>query len=362
MTERVDLPGPTRDGVVAKVLLEELVATGGLVYHLDVVRARLVVHAPRAVDELELPILDERPSHVAAGIVLLVPPAREEPGLDVDEVALWILDELVNDGVHDVVDLGEEVLVHRHLPASVVVSVRDEVHVDLSLGGAVLLVGYGGQSRSQWLRMAGRWAAGLPGCRTAGLPGGWAARRLGAGGLQGCGLLVKTRAHLSCICGRSGRDTVAPPALPWAPTPIGSHRSHRTSTAPPPPPSGTASSCVKQGDQSLRLGRSTGCGNEGGAPRRTRAAGGAIVSYSRTPTRVLLYVYKCACGTRYWYCIRNSIVLSIYVLASRNSWCIQITGNIPPSVHTYSPRIVPPTRESHCSGPARAIAEFLIAG
>ena len=48
---------------------------------------------------------------------LLVPPPGKKSGLDVDEVALRVLDQLVDDSVHDVVDFGEEVLVDGDLPA-----------------------------------------------------------------------------------------------------------------------------------------------------------------------------------------------------------------------------------------------------
>ena len=68
------------------------------------------MHAPRAVDELELAAGDQPLGDVAPRVRLLVPPAREEAGLDVDEVAHRVLLELVDDGVDDVVDLGEEVL------------------------------------------------------------------------------------------------------------------------------------------------------------------------------------------------------------------------------------------------------------
>ena len=40
----IDLPGPTRHRGGAEVLDQELVAAGGLVYHLGVERGRLVVH------------------------------------------------------------------------------------------------------------------------------------------------------------------------------------------------------------------------------------------------------------------------------------------------------------------------------
>jgi hypothetical protein len=46
-----------------------------------------------------------------------------------DEVTAWVLEELVNDRVDDVVHRVEEVLVDRHLPASVVVRVCEHRNV-----------------------------------------------------------------------------------------------------------------------------------------------------------------------------------------------------------------------------------------
>ena len=46
VAERIDLPSAPRDRAVPEVLLQELVAAGGLVDHLRVERAGLIVHAP----------------------------------------------------------------------------------------------------------------------------------------------------------------------------------------------------------------------------------------------------------------------------------------------------------------------------
>ena len=88
------------------------------------------------IDELELTTGDQGLGDVAPVVRLLVPPAGEEAGLDVDEVALRVLDELVDDCVHDVVDLREEVLVDGHLPARVVVRVRHQVDAAHAAQGA----------------------------------------------------------------------------------------------------------------------------------------------------------------------------------------------------------------------------------
>ena len=51
---------------------------GRLVDHLNIEWRRFIVHAPSAVDELELPRFDQRPGQVSSVVRLLVPPAREE--------------------------------------------------------------------------------------------------------------------------------------------------------------------------------------------------------------------------------------------------------------------------------------------
>ena len=53
-------------------------APGGLVDHGDVVRSRLIVLHLAAIDELELPVLDELPYLFLNLLALLVPPAPEE--------------------------------------------------------------------------------------------------------------------------------------------------------------------------------------------------------------------------------------------------------------------------------------------
>ena len=92
------------------------------------------MHAPRAVDELELAAGDQGLGDVAPVVRLLVPPASEEAGLDVDEMAHRVLLELVDDGVDDIVHLREKVLVDGHLPAGVVVRVRDQMDTARSAG------------------------------------------------------------------------------------------------------------------------------------------------------------------------------------------------------------------------------------
>ena len=103
-------------------------------------RRGLIVHAPAAVGELELRVLDQRGGERALDVARLLPPAREEGRLDVDEPPVRIGRQVLHDRVDREVDLLLEVLVDGHLPAGVVVAVRHEVHVDLALDGTAARV------------------------------------------------------------------------------------------------------------------------------------------------------------------------------------------------------------------------------
>ena len=91
------------------------------------------MHAPCAVDELQLPVSDQCFGHIAPIIRLLIPPAGEEPSFDVNEMTFRILDELIHDGVNNIVNFGEKVPAHRALRVNIVplaeprVSAGDEV-------------------------------------------------------------------------------------------------------------------------------------------------------------------------------------------------------------------------------------------
>ena len=135
VAKRVDLPRRAWRGVGAEVLEDELVAARGLVHHRRPQRRRLVVHAPRAVGELELLVLDELRRGRALLVARLLPPAREEAGLDVDEAAVWVRRQVLHHRVDDEVHLVGKVLVDGHLPARVVVAVGDQMHVDLAGDG-----------------------------------------------------------------------------------------------------------------------------------------------------------------------------------------------------------------------------------
>ena len=79
---------------------------GRLVDHVDEGRGRLVVHAPAAVDELELPRRDQLLRERLRLGVGLGPPALEESLLDVDELAVRVPGQLLDDRADDVLHLS----------------------------------------------------------------------------------------------------------------------------------------------------------------------------------------------------------------------------------------------------------------
>ena len=132
MPEGVDLPRTTRVGRRPKVLNQELVPTRRLVHHVSPQRRRLVVHAPPAVDELELLGGHEVAHKIATVVGRLLPPACEEGNLHVDELPVRIARERIHDRVYDIVHILGKVLIDRDEPAGVIVRVWHEVDVDLA--------------------------------------------------------------------------------------------------------------------------------------------------------------------------------------------------------------------------------------
>ena len=98
------------------------------------------MHAPAAVGELELRVLDQRGGERALGVARLLPPAREEGRLDVDEPPVRIGCQVLHDRVDGKEDLLLEVLVDGDLPPCIVMAVRHEVHVDFALNGTAARV------------------------------------------------------------------------------------------------------------------------------------------------------------------------------------------------------------------------------
>eukprot|EP00035_Acanthoeca_spectabilis_P020472 m.433097 g.433097 ORF g.433097 m.433097 type:complete len:302 (+) comp17529_c0_seq1:2818-3723(+) len=127
----IDLPGPARNGSRTEILQEKLVATRGLVNHFGVKWGCFIVHTPCAVDEFELTVLDKAAGQVTTLVWLLVPPPSKEANLNVDKVSVGVFKQLIHNGVYHVVNFVEEVLVHSYLPTSIVMRVRNKMHVDL---------------------------------------------------------------------------------------------------------------------------------------------------------------------------------------------------------------------------------------
>ena len=88
MAERIELPADGRDG--AELFEQQRMAQCRLVDHVNVVRGRLVVHAPAAVDKGQLAALDEPPRLRLRRVRLRAPPALEEGNLGIDESALGL--------------------------------------------------------------------------------------------------------------------------------------------------------------------------------------------------------------------------------------------------------------------------------
>ena len=80
--------------------------TGGLIDHVDVVRSRLVVHAPAAVGELELAVGHQLLHLVLLLGRLLLPPAAEESRLDLHVGTVRVLLQHLRHGVQGALHAG----------------------------------------------------------------------------------------------------------------------------------------------------------------------------------------------------------------------------------------------------------------
>lgn len=78
MSEWVDLPADAWSAALAECVIEEAKAPSELVDDALIVRRRLVVHAPRAADELESALVDQHLDLLLQLLVLLGPPFREK--------------------------------------------------------------------------------------------------------------------------------------------------------------------------------------------------------------------------------------------------------------------------------------------
>ena len=104
VAEWIDLPAHL--GRDAELLLQVRVAAGGLIDHVDVVRGRLVVHAPAAVGELELAVFNQLLHPVLLLGRLLFPPATEESRLDLHVGTVGVLLQHLRHGVQGTLHAG----------------------------------------------------------------------------------------------------------------------------------------------------------------------------------------------------------------------------------------------------------------
>ena len=146
MSECVNLP--PNSGSDPDLPQQELMPRHHIINHILIVSARLIVHGPAGIYELELAVLREV-AHLPLGVlVLLLPPHLKELHLHLRILPLRVLNQLgyrcVQGHFHvrilDVRSAPREVPVHGFLPPEVVVGVRDQVHIQL---GPVGLLGVG---------------------------------------------------------------------------------------------------------------------------------------------------------------------------------------------------------------------------
>ena len=139
MTEGVDVPANDRDGVVSKLLLEPLVTDKHIVHHVVVVSAGFVMHRPASVHEFETALFDKVTHLIFELLILMTPPEGEEFHFDLGETFVFVGKKLDDIGVNnvlyicglDVLFRASEVLIWRLEPADVVVTVRDQMDVEV---------------------------------------------------------------------------------------------------------------------------------------------------------------------------------------------------------------------------------------
>ena len=132
---------PTDAGLHSKLLQQELVADHHVVDHVLIMSARLIVHTPTRIHELESPLLYQLTYLVLECTSLVLPPHAEELHLDISESLVGISEQLIDHCVYDHVHvcLGYVliracvVLVYSLEPTHIIMSVRDKMHCDLSI-------------------------------------------------------------------------------------------------------------------------------------------------------------------------------------------------------------------------------------
>lgn len=99
MEEKTHLPRRSRRNI--EVFEDEAVATLGIVEQVRVRRAGLICHAPAAIDEFKLTRSDKVAHKVSRTCIELVPVALEESRFDIDEAAVWVPCEVLDNCIQN---------------------------------------------------------------------------------------------------------------------------------------------------------------------------------------------------------------------------------------------------------------------
>ena len=139
MAEGVHVPPDA--GLHSELLQQELVTDHHVVDNVLIMSARLIVHTPTRIHELESPLLHQLTYLVLKCTSLVLPPHAEELHLDISESLVGVSEQLIDHCVYDHVHvcLGYVliracvVLVYSLEPTHIIMSVRDKMHCDLPL-------------------------------------------------------------------------------------------------------------------------------------------------------------------------------------------------------------------------------------
>ena len=139
VTKGIDVPANDWDRIISKLTLEPLVTDEHVVHHVVVVRTGLVMHGPASVHKFKTTLFDKVAHSVFFGLILVVPPHGEEFHLDLAEALLFVGKKLNYIGVNNVLHIGgldvlrgaREVLIGRLEPADVIVTVRNQMNVQV---------------------------------------------------------------------------------------------------------------------------------------------------------------------------------------------------------------------------------------
>ena len=139
VTKRIDMP--SNGWNIVELSEQELMAKHHVVHDVVVMGACLIMHGPSSVHKLQSVLIDK---HAHLGLQfsgLPLPPHGEELHLYIGEGEVRIVQQLLDDRVQDVLDIGEcyvvpgtsVVFVYGFEPANIIVGVRNYMHVECSL-------------------------------------------------------------------------------------------------------------------------------------------------------------------------------------------------------------------------------------